>query len=159
MLGCVGVGPFVEIVQPEEQREEEGRHHGEHGEDRLPDPPQHDPPSLPGPRMDQHEEERAEGQAQKEQERHEPREEKLLRIRAPRIAQATAPSRAQTAPMTGMRLPRRGRRRDGGLPGRSATRSAFIIQNSRSSTLRAPSDSSSFAVADGSNRDPTIRSR
>ncbi len=83
MLGGVGVGPFVEIVQPEEQREEEGRHDGEHGEDRLPDPSHHDPPSSLGRVLDQHEKERAEGQAQKEQERHEPREEELLRIRRP----------------------------------------------------------------------------
>ena len=83
VLGCAGDGPRVEIAQAEEQREEEGRHHGERCEDRLPDPSQHDPPSSLGRVLDQHEEERAEGQAQKEQERHEPREEELLRIRRP----------------------------------------------------------------------------
>ena len=83
VLGRVGVGPFVEIVQAEEHRHEQGRHHGNRGEDRLPDPSQHDPPASLGRVLDQHEKERAEGQAQKEQERHEPREEELLRIRRP----------------------------------------------------------------------------
>jgi hypothetical protein len=67
-------------VQAEEQREEEGRHHWQRGEDRLPDPPHHDSPTSLGRVLDQHEEERAKGEAQKKQERHEPREEKLLRI-------------------------------------------------------------------------------
>ena len=71
---------------------------------------------------------------------------------APRTAQTTAPSRAQAAPMTGARF----HECPGGIvacSGRSATRSrSGIIQDSRSSTLRAPSDSSSLPVADGSNR-------
>ena len=82
---CAGVGvrPLVEIVQTEEHRDEEGRHHRDRCENGLADPPHHDPPSSLGRILDQHEEERAEGQAQKEQERHEPRKEELLRIRRP----------------------------------------------------------------------------
>ena len=62
------------------------------------------------------------------------------------------PAGRTTAPMTGMRF----HGCPGGIvacSGRSATRSrSGIIQDSRSSTLRAPRDSSSFPVADGSNR-------
>ena len=83
MLSCPGDGPQVKIVQAEQHRQEEGRHHGKRCEDRLPNPPQHDSPSSLGRVLDQHEEESAEGQAQKEQQRHEPREEELLRIRRP----------------------------------------------------------------------------
>ena len=83
VLGDPGMGPFVEIVQAEEHRQGERRHHGNRGEDRLADPSQHNPPSSLRRELDQHEKERAEGQAQKEQERHEPREEELLRIRGP----------------------------------------------------------------------------
>ena len=80
VLGRTGVRPFVEIVQAEEHRQRQRRHHGERGEDRLADPPQHDPPSALGRVLDSREKERAEGEAQEEQERHEPREEELLRI-------------------------------------------------------------------------------
>ena len=83
VLSHPGDGPRVQIAQAEQHRQEESRHHRNHCEDRLPDPPHHDPPSSLGRVLDQHEKERAEGQAQKEQERHEPREEELLRIRHP----------------------------------------------------------------------------
>ena len=83
VLGCARDAPRVEVVQAEEQREEKSRHHRKRGERRLPDPPHDDSPSSLGRVLDQHEEERAEGQAHKEQKRHEPREEELLRIRRP----------------------------------------------------------------------------
>jgi hypothetical protein len=79
----LGVSPLVQIVQAEEQRQEQGRHHRDRCEDRLPYPSQHDPPPSLGRVLDQHEEEPAERQAEKEQERHQPREEELLRIPDP----------------------------------------------------------------------------
>jgi hypothetical protein len=77
----LGVRPLVEIVQAEEQGEEKGRHHRDRGEDRLPDAAHDDPPGALGGVLDQYEEQPAEGQAQEEHERHEPREEELLRVR------------------------------------------------------------------------------
>src|SRR5215813_4369214 len=61
----------------------------------------------------------------------------------PRIAQPTTPSSAHAAPMTGMRFQE--------CPGGIVASSFEIIQDSRSSTFRAPSDVSSFRVADASN--------
>src|SRR4030095_14840611 len=81
VFGRARDGPRVEIVQAKEQQDAEGRHHRDRCENGLADPPHHDPPPSLGRILDQYEEERAEGEAQKEQERHEPREEELLRIR------------------------------------------------------------------------------
>src|SRR3970282_1139938 len=143
VLGCPGGGPRVEIAQAENQRKKKSRHHGEHCEDRLPDPPQHDSPSSLGRVLDQHEEEPSEGPSKKKSRTTRSHEKKnCFGFAAPRIAQAAAPSRAQTAPMTGMRF----HGCPGGIvtcSGRSATRSrSEIIQDSRTSTLRAPRDSS-----------------
>ena len=120
VLGCPGDGPRVEIAQTEEQREEQGRHHGERCEDRLPDPSHHDPPSSLGRVLDQHEEERAEGEAQKEQERHEPREEELLRIRRPQDRAGHRPQQGADGANDRNAVPRRAPA--GSWPARAAAR-------------------------------------
>src|SRR6185295_2746458 len=61
----------------------------------------------------------------------------------PRVAQPTTPSTAHAAPMAGMRFHE--------CPDGIVICSFEIIQDSRSSTFRAPSDVSSLPVADGSN--------
>src|SRR4030095_14737481 len=83
VFGGARDGPRVDILQAEEQRNEEGGHHRDRRENGLAGPAHHDPPSSLARIHEQGEAERAEGQTQKEQERHEPREEELLRIRRP----------------------------------------------------------------------------
>ena len=84
-------------------------------------------PSALGRELDQHEEERAEGQAQKEQERHEPREEEPLRIRGPQNRAGHRPSRRDAGADDRKAVPRV----PGGIvtcSGRSATRSRSWIR-------------------------------
>ena len=161
VLGRARDRPRVEIVQAEEQRDEESRHHGERCEDRLADPPQHDPPSSLGART---------GSARRRARRG-PGSERTGTTRAtrrrtasdsprPRIAQATAPSRAHAAPMAGRRF----HECPGGIvacSGRSATRSRSD-DHSGLQELDASCAQRLQQLPGGRRiepRDPTIRSR
>ena len=161
VLGGVGVGPLVEIVQAEHHRQEEDRHHGNRGEDRLPDPSQHDPPASLGRVLDQHEKERAEGQAQKEQERHEPREEELLRIRRPQNRAGHRPQQGEDAGNERNAVPRVPRR-DRDLLGPQRDVIAFVMRSIRTPGARRfarPATSAASRWPTDRTADPTIQSR
>ncbi len=147
VLGCAGGCPRVEIAQTEEHREGKSRHHRNRCEDRLPDPSQHDPPSSLGRVLDQHEKEPAEGQAQKEQERHEPREEELLRIPRPQNRAGHRPQQGADSANDRHAVPRVPRR-DRGLPGPERYAIAFGDHYSPGDFVpRTPLHASAFAKA------------
>ena len=159
LLGGPGDGPRIERVQAEQHRHEQDRHHRQHGEDGLADAPQHDAPSALRGVLDQHEEERAERERQEEQERDEPREIELLRIPGSQHRADRRPQQRQDGADHRQTIPRV-TRRDRGLLGPELYVIAFVgHQDSRSSTLRAPRDSSSLAVEAPRTVDPTIRSK